>query len=326
MDRRKFPESMGGHFAAFFGHARNEFPGNYAYESGGAALYAFLLAVRPKLIHIPGYICESVPEAIKKAGIPIRKYALGWDFKITYPTRLAAGEYILVPDYFGLSDDLVRTTLRNVPPERIIVDCAQAYFADYPASVARIYSPRKFLPVADGGFVATSAALTSEPGDDEAAIANYQYLLRRTVAPGDATRPAYLKAEERMNELSLRTMSGFTKNIIRTLDQDFIRSRRRENYRILDELSGINRLKLRLGDQTPLCYPLMVRHAEKIWQVLLELCIYTPRYWPNIEPQHDFERALLHETLYLPVDHRYDVSAMLFLRETIVRLHHRFSG
>ena len=255
----------------------------------------------------------------------MRKYALGWDFKVAYPPRFGPKEYFLVPDYFGLSEHFVRTTLRNVPPERVIVDCAQAYYAAYPASIAQIYSPRKFLPVADGGFVASGMELASEPGDDAASLLNYQYLLRRTVAPADDTRSAYLESEERMEGLSLRSMSEFTKNIIRTVDQDFIRARRRENYLILDELAGINRLRPHLGDQTPLCYPLMVRDAGKIWRALLELRIYTPRYWPGIDPQDDFERALLHETLYLPIDHRYDESTMAYLRDTVLQMHHRFS-
>lgn len=322
---QQFPRAWAAIFLPFFGHESNEFPGRFSYESGTSSLYAFLLAARPKRVHIPNYICETIPYALEKAGIPTQKYAVEADFTIAYPDRLAAGEYFLVPDYFGLSADLVHDTLRRVPPERVIVDCAQAYFADYPDAVARIYSPRKFLPVADGGFVATRMDLASEPGDEQAAIANYQYLLRRTVAPVEVTRPLYLEAEERMDDLSLRAMSAFTQNIIRTLDQDFIKSRRRDNYRILEELGGINRLNLRLGAQTPLYYPLMTPHAEKIWQALLDLHIYTPRYWPNVEPRSDFEQALLHETLFLPIDHRYDAAAMVFLKDTVGQMHQRFS-
>lgn len=317
--------SMGGHFAAFWGDSHNEFPGNFSYESGGASLYAFLLAIKPRLIYIPNYICESVPYAIDKAGVPVRKYSIGPGFDISYPDHLADGEYFLVPDYFGVSADLVCGALENMPAERVIVDCAQAYFAAYPSAIARIYSPRKFLPVADGGFVATDVALASEPGDDQATIASYQYLLRRTVTPAETTREAYLDAEERMNNISLRAMSGFTGNIIRTLNQEFIKSRRRENFQILDDLSSLNRLSVRLGEQTPLCYPLMIRNAEKIWQALLRLRIYTPRYWPGIEPLSDFENALLSETLFLPLDHRYDALTMASLRDTIVQLYHRFS-
>lgn len=316
---------MGGHFSACFGHFRNELPGGFAYESARSSLYALLLTVKPSRVYIPNYICEAVPSAIRRAGFPITKYPIGLNFKVVYPDSLAVGEYLLVPDYFGLSAGLVLDALRSVSADRIIVDCAQAYFAAYPTALARIYSPRKFLPVADGGVIATDVELASEPGDDNAAIASYQYLLRRTVAPAEATRESYLEAEERVDTLSLRRMSGFTKNIIRTLDQSFIQSRRRENFRILDELANVNRLSWRLGEQTPLCYPLMIRHAEKIWKALLRLRVYTPRYWPNIEPLSDFEYALLHETLYLPLDHRYDARAMTFLKDTIMQLYHRFS-
>lgn len=316
---------MGGHFAAFFGNFYNEFPGKFAYESGGASLYAFLLAAKAKSVFIPNYICESVPDAIGKAGVSVKKYAIGPDFDISYPRHLGDGEYFLVPDYFGVSADLIHRVLKNMPLERVIVDCAQAYFAAYPAAAARIYSPRKFLPVADGGFVATNLELASEPADDQAAIAGYQYLLQRTVAPAETTRDAYLDAEERMNDVSLRAMSGFTGNIIRTLDQEFIKSRRRENFQILDELASLNRLKVRLGEQAPLCYPLMIRNAGKIWQALLRLRIYTPRYWPNVEAWSDFESALLSETLFLPIDHRYDASRMVALRDTVIRLYHKFS-
>lgn len=310
-------QSIGGHFAALFGTAQNPPPGKYSYESAGAALYALLAVKKPSAIHIPNYICEVVIRAICKAGTEIKTYGLTWDFEIVDAKPFAPDDVILIVDYYGLGAGAVRRALRTLPPDRVIVDCAQSYFAPRLPSLAQIHSPRKFLPVADGGFIRTDVELEHIKGDDQASIAHYQYLLQRTIGEPEQSRKAYLRAEQRLDEISLREMSSFTRNIISTIDTAHIRQRRRSNFEILHQLSAVNRLSLRLGDQVPLCYPLMVENGSEIRKRLLELRIFTPRYWPNIEPTTEFEDRLLNDTIFLPLDHRYDAQAMISLRELV---------
>ena len=311
-------KAIGAHFSASLGNKEHQFLANYAYESARACLYALLQAKKPTRIHVPNYMCEAIFDAISGAGVEVLKYAINENFQSAGGLDLQPNDLILLVDYFGLNEAAVLTQLASLPKSSVIVDCSQAYFQKPFDCLATIYSPRKFIPVADGGFIQTNTALPHESADERGSMERYTYLLERIDAEPEPSRDLYLQAEEGLTRISLRAMSKFSKNIINMTDRDFIAKKRVENFKILSVLSGINSLNLGPGAQVPLCYPLMVPNGFALREKLKQERIFTPKYWPNVAPMNDFENELLENTVYLPIDHRYGKEEMSRIVELVI--------
>ena len=104
-------------------------------------------------------------EAVCRAhGVDIRFYPVGADLR---PKTLQTeeGEWFYLVNFYGqLTADELNRIAGHVP--RLIVDNAQAYF-DLPLEgVDTLYTCRKFLGVADGGFVYTDAPARALPADE----------------------------------------------------------------------------------------------------------------------------------------------------------------
>lgn len=304
-------QSMGGHFSALLDSRKNLLPGNFLYESARSALYSLLKVAGPRCLHVPNYVCEAVLQAAAAADVEVKRYPLGSGFEIASELDVAPDELVLVVNYFGVCADAVERVGRKIPPQRIILDCSQAYFYSGRRYFSEIYSPRKFLPAADGGVLRCDVSPDCEPSESsQASIERYQYLLQRVVGEPELSRELYLQAEHDLEAVSSRGMSIFTRRILETTDIDFIRLRRRENFSILEGLKNVNLLSLDLGNQVPLCYPFMFKEGAKVRNKLLDMRIFTPKYWPGVVPMSDFEYSLLNEAVFLPIDHRYDAKRM----------------
>ena len=188
----------------------------------------------------------------------------------------------------------------------VVADCSQSYFQKPIDCLATIYSPRKFIPVADGGFIKTEYLLESNEADEAESLNRFQYLVNRVIGEPELSRDLYLQAENSLKNISQRAMSNFSRRIIETTNLDYIRRKRRHNFKLYSALNKFNKIKFRLDDQVPLCYPLMLKNGSNMREKLLENRILTPKYWPNIIPSNEFEAALLNEVIHLPIDHRQD--------------------
>ena len=305
--------TIGGHFSAVLENRCNPLPGKYGYESARAGLYSVLKTVNCHKVFIPHYICDAVPSTIKAAGCDVVFYSINSSFEIDEEIELAEYDIVLLVDYFGLCRTQVENQLALFPKESVIVDCSQAWFQEPFDCLATIFSPRKFLPVPDGGIVNTSLKLDSQESDEAGSLVRYKYLLERVVAEPEASRALYLESEAQLEVPNLRGMSAFTRKLIEVSDQDFIKSRRNCNWEVLSELGAFNELQFDLSEQTPLCYPLMIKGAERLRAALNRERVFTPLYWPGVACKNTHEKAMVNSTIYLPIDHRYGNADMVRL-------------
>lgn len=312
--------SIGGHFSAIAEEKDFSPPGRYGYESARASLYALLTALRPKKVHIPNYICSAIPNTLRYAGCIVETYSIGNGFRPSKKIDIRDGDLVILVNYFGLCEEVVSEQLHILPRDVVIVDNSQAYFQEAFSCLANIYSPRKFIPVADGGFIETEVPLSAEPPDEEASLRRFHYLLKRVGNEPELSRQEYLAAEKSLETPSLREMSALTRALIRAADHKLIASRRRENFCALNGLSHINEIDFKLGNQSPLAYPLMMENGRNVWEALIEMRIFTPRYWPGIHPQNLFEDRIYNNTIFLPVDHRYTNKEMSIIISNIFKL------
>ena len=322
--------TIGGHFSAFLETRQNPLPGQFSYESARSGLYAVLKAANCQRIFIPYYVCDAVPNAIRAASCALDYYSINEAFEVDEPLNLEEGDLILLVNYYGVCRTQIENQLKRFPASSVIVDCSQAYFQAPFDCLATIYSPRKFLPVPDGGVVHTGLDLEVVKPDEQTSFERYKYLLKRVTGEPEASRKVYLESEAQLEVPSLRGMSAFTRKLIEVADQDFIQVRRARNWEALVELDKENKLSFDLAGQTPICYPFMVEGAEQLRDELRKKRVLTPLYWSGVTCTNQHEVALVRNTLYLPIDHRYDESDMArlitFFKENSVILSRRDYG
>jgi hypothetical protein len=246
-----------------------------------------------------------VPAVARAAGCEVFFYSINNNFEISEDVYLVDSDLILLVNYFGLCRPQVEKQLGQFRKESVIVDCSQAYFQAPFDCLATIYSPRKFLPVPDGGVVHTSIQLEEHESDEHASIGRYRYLLERATEEPELSRTRYLAAEAQLEEPSFRRMSAFTKKIIEVTDIEFIRHKRSKNWGFLTELDASNKLKFEVDGQIAICYPLMIDNALGLQNELRKRRIFTPLYWPAVQISNTHEKDLVNNTIYLPIDHRY---------------------
>ncbi|WP_315919356.1 hypothetical protein [Mesorhizobium sp. SP-1A] len=312
--------TIGGHFSLFLTEGKTEPLYRQGYESARSALYALLCELKPTRVYVPNYICDAVSAALSKAQCNAEPYNLNKDFLPTERIILKEYEILILVNYFGLCERYIKNHINKENNQKIIVDNSQAYYQNPFDCLANIYSPRKFVPVADGGFISTTLNLPFSPSDEEASLARAKYLLKRVAREPESSRQDYLDAERSLQTPGLRAMSSLSRNLISAADHSSIISRRRANFVALESLSEMNMLKFDLGDQVPLCYPLCVEGGLRLRQHLIDRRIFTPHYWPGVTPKNDFEAKLLDQTVFIPVDHRYDSGHMRYIADTILSL------
>jgi hypothetical protein len=282
-------------------------PDALAFQSARAAFRALLEAGRPSAVWIPRYQCGSLLEPLAATGTPVRRYDLDAQLRVK-DVPLADGEWLLYVNYFGLCDANVSDVLARFPSGQVVIDNAQALFAAPRACRATLYSPRKFVGVPDGGYLATDHAVAPPAEIDTRSAQRFAHLVERIDAGAEAGYASYVRAEESLSNEPPRRMSALTRRLLAGIDYADVRARRRANFDYLHaRLGHANAFPLTAGEHAvPLCYPFLgapdTRRAE-----LFKNRIYTPCYWPEVAADPalpDVERSLAQSTLFLPCDQR----------------------
>lgn len=303
-------KTIGAHFSILVEEERNNISWSHGYESARSALYALLVTVRPARIWVPYYVCAAVNDAVKAAGVSIVNYELEKNFAPEASVVVGENDLILLVNYFGLFSEMIDQQLRRFNRLQVVVDCSQAFFDRKFDCLASIYSPRKFLPVPDGGGIIYGGQLPKLSGSNLASIRRYQCLLGRVADEPEVSRESYLTSEHSFDDISLREMSDFTSKLIQSIDVGYIAAKRRENYTALCSLNRYNELPIALNDAVPLCYVFVTDHAADLRRHLARNRVLTPKFWPDVMPVGNIERMMDSSVIFIPVDHRYSPGDM----------------
>jgi len=266
---------------------------------------------------LPYFNCDTVAAVCRRMGVTIRYYHSGADF-LPEDVVLEPGEWLYLVNYYGQIGNQQIARLQ-AHYGRLIVDNAQAYFAESVDGVPTIYTCRKFFGVADGAFVMTDARLGHELPRDE----SYQrmgFLLGRFERTASEFYKDYVANNTFFDNEPVKRMSKLTTNLLRGLDYDAIRRRREENFAYLGQrFHKQNELSL-VCSPGPFMYPLLLRGGRELRKQLQAQKIYIPTLWPDVfdicQPE-DREYDWAANILPLPVDQRYDVEDMAELADAV---------
>lgn len=296
-----------------------EIGGYFGLESfGGRELYADLLALNSarnallylikardiKKLYIPYYLCDCVSDTCDNYSCEYEYYRIGEDLLPQVEGVFSGGEYLYIVNFFGQISNEMITALKE-KYGNVIFDNVQAFFQPPVEGIDTIYSCRKFFGVPDGGYLSTDARL-SEEIEQDSSRERMTHILGRFEQTGSAFYSSYQANEAVIDELPLALMSPITKNILRAVDYDDVRSRRNANYKTLAAaLDKINPLRL-TQPEGAYVYPFYAENGMEIKRALAAKKIFVPTLWPNVlECGAEFERGLTENILPLPCDQRY---------------------
>ena len=302
-----------------------DFPHSHAiaFQSGRAAFYALINSVRPSRIWIPRYICNSMLAPILASGIAYSWYDLTHDLNVDRRIQFATGDVILYVDYFGICNRHIRGIINDFGKENVILDFSQSFFAKPGDCLGSLYSARKFVGVPDGAFLYTKA-LVERPTQllaiDSESI---PHLMGRLTDGPEKHYDSFNRHESQFDDFEARAPSQLTYRILSSIDWDYVKKCRIENFIALhDELGSTNKFPIEnIPVDAPLCYP-YVGTNDDLRSVLQRERIYVPTYWKEVLTRtnlNSIEFKLTTSLMALPYDQRYVVEDMKYLATCILK-------
>ena len=284
---------------------------------GRNALAYLLEAKGIKKLYLPYFLCDSVANVCKKYGVEVAFYHIGENW-LPKDLVIDGDAWLYIVNFYGqiTREDLAR--LAEVH-NNVIIDNAQAYFDAPLANVDTLYTCRKFFGVSDGAILYTNSKLERSLEIDES-FNRIHYILGRY----ERTASEFYEEAAQNNDIfdnePIKEMSRLTKNLLRSIDYEYVKQVRTNNFAYLHEkLREVNKLNIRLIEGA-FMYPLLIDDGMKIRKQLQQMKIYIPTLWPNVleecEPD-TLEYKFAAEILPIPVDQRYGFKDMEHLVEVI---------
>ncbi len=273
--------------------------------NSGRNCFEYILRVRGyKRIYMPYYTCQVMFDTANEVGVEIAYYMINEQLEPIDLPVLQRGEAFLYTDYYGLKQACVRKLAAQYG-NQLVVDNAQAFYAEPVAGIDTFYSPRKFFGVPDGGYLFTDARSEMEFPQAES-MQRMSHLLKRLENGAEAGYADYHREEESLDHCPIERMSKITEAMLSSIYYDEAAKIRRRNYKLLHEyLSESNLIQLSMDeDAVPMVYPYMTRDSM-LRKRLIENKVYIATYWPNVDNRSLHEMILKTNLLPLPIDQRY---------------------
>lgn len=324
---------LGGEFEIDLSTQRDTFqpaPDTYYYASGRAALYQILKSLGKKVnkIWFPDWLCHTMVDAAKQAGIEYTFYALDDFFQASLSALDASvfkdGDLVLLINYFGLQD-LTGTAkvIKDAYPNSIVIeDDVQAYYSfaetTNPYADYRFTSLRKTFAIPDGGLVYTKRPmpLVTQPNT----FAKYKIdagvmkLHRGEQGVKDEDYLALFEKGSALIDDNYESMMSYDAEMLFVgTDFQWVKQKRQENAAYLIE--GLNSLGIKTmidvpNDSVPLFVPIWLEDRDAIRKSMFQHEVFCPVHWPleGLSLKKGAEMAQ-HE-LSLIVDQRYSKEDM----------------
>lgn len=261
-----------------------------------------------KRLWIPYFTCDVVIQPINLLQVPYSYYHINANLTIAKKIVLAEGDYILYTNYYGIMDAYCNS-LALIYGHHLIIDNAQALYAEPIDGINSFYSPRKFMGVPDGGIAYTNNVYNGYLPKD-ISYDRCSHLLKRHDLDPLVGYQDFRDNANKITESSMAEMSNLTEALISSIDYDAIREQRLSNFKYLHKhLSSFNGLQLPALDTItcPLVYPFYAKDPE-LKALLISNQVYVATYWPNVlewcTPE-DIEYELTTHIIAIPVDQRY---------------------
>lgn len=306
-------KAIGGYFSL----ETNRFLNGYIHTKGihlnsGRNALEYILKSIPIIqrLYIPYYTCDVVLEPINKLGIPYGYYRIDEHLELAEEIQLDKDEYLLVTNYFGIKDAYIKKLAKQYG-KQLIVDNAQALYAEPLEGIKIVFSPRKFVGIPDGGIAYIDNGVDIADMEQDVSYNRCSHLLKRLDLGAEAGYNDFRANSRQLVNQPIRRMSNLSWNLLQGIDFEEIMKRRRKNFMQLHKvLSSINRLHIpETGTfMCPMIYPLLTSDIT-LKKHLIDNKIFVATYWPNVLEwckEDMLEYELASKIVAIPIDQRYE--------------------
>lgn len=302
---------IGGYFSLELNQReKNSFHSGGIYLNSGRNALEYILRSLPRIskLWIPYFTCDVVLEPLRKLDILYGFYHINEKLELCEDIQLEPDEYFLVTNYYGIKDRYIQE-LSLKYSSRLIVDNAQALFAEPIQGVKSVYSPRKYVGIPDGGIAYIEAGLDINQYDRDVSYERCSHLLKRLDLGAGAGYVDFKKNSCKLQGQPIKRMSRLTQKLFQSIDFEHIRNIRRDNFQLLHNcLSEANILSIPELDSfsCPLVYPYYTNDYT-LKKRLIENRIFVATYWPNVLDwcsSETLEYKLANGIIAIPLDQR----------------------
>lgn len=309
-------KEIGGYFELEESSGSEYYKDLYRVNLGRTALLWLAESRGIKHLHMPCYICASVIESCKKAGIFLHFYQLGNDLvpQLSVKQPLAEDTFLYLVNYYGqlTNEQILRYKEKY---GNIIVDHTQGFFQRPIPHVDTIYSCRKYFGVSDGAYLSTDIELTSGKETDHS-NERMAHILGRYEVDARSFYGQMLDNASHYHSEAIRTMSRLTRNLLRSIDYEKARIQREKNYQLLKELLPSANPFTQTVPEGPFAYPYYHQDGIRLRRELAAKNIFVQTNWTNIlkdMPKSSLEYDWAANILPLPCDQRYGEEEMNYI-------------
>ena len=318
---------------------------NFSYFNSGRAaieaLLSFLKENASSKVWLPSYNCSSVYDAAKRAGLDISLYAVDKELLIenSFFETLKEGDVLYLVNFFGRKEaETTYKEINNAKKKGVIVieDLSLSLLSEGENIGIGDYvigSIRKWLPIPDGGFVASRKELPvflkATAANDytlyyfAAQVMKSQYLQDPSLDKQVFLNLSNKGMEALFSDYTIREISEVSKRVINSTNLKEVASRRMQNYYYLYEcLHDIKEIKLMVEpsmENVALGMVICVEERDALFSYLIKNGVYCNIHWRENESTVQFEdsRYLSQHCLTLPCDQRYGTEQMNHIYKTI---------
>lgn len=311
---RTFGGYMGLQLSDNYSYYPNLIPLNTARNS-----LEYILRIREyDTIYLPYFTCEVILEPIIKLGLTYHYYKI--DDQLNPIVDYVPGERtcFLYTNYFGMKSKTVKALAKSI--NNLIIDSAQAFYAEPVPGIDTFYSCRKFFGLPDGAYLYTASGKRLTVGQDSS-FARFSHLIKAIDQNTEAGYADFVENDATLNNNDIQIMSPITRKLLAGIDYEQCADIRRQNFAFLHErLADRNSLKFDLQlDDVPMVYPLLINQPD-LNKRLIEKKVFVATYWPNVfdwTAPESTEFYLSENIVPLPIDQRYNVEDMRHMLEIV---------
>lgn len=323
------------------------------YQSGRNVIESLLLFLKEKgkvkQILLPDYMCGTVKDAVIRAGFKPVYYKIDRNYDFApeeIEEKLSQGACLFVAHYFGKKMNrnlLARVMSWKEQGITVIEDVTLSLFScDENSGVGfgnyTLGSIRKWLPVPDGGFVASrSDELPAQmQGSCVSKYTDFYYMvqaMKKEYIQGGCNNKELKKVymdyyalsiKELFSDYTLYPMSDWTGNYLKNYDRQQLIERRCNNYdylyRGLSELDFLKVAVKREEGYLPFGMVVLVENRDEMLKYLIENNVYCNVHWRLEESSENPELTYLSQhSITIPCDQRYGLEEMDYILDTIKR-------
>lgn len=313
--RDKFIFPIGGYFELeLFNRNTFFYQDSIRYQSARSAFMALIRIGKPERIWIPRYICDAMVKPIEMSNVECIWYDIDDQLSVNDDIALNKNDWLLYVNYYGLCNKNINNLLSRFSPKQIVLDFSQSFFQSPVGVLATIYSPRKFFGIPDGGLLITRfLEMPLEKQQDDASVQRMSHLIKRLGGSAEVGYSDFERAEMSLSDIFPKRMSKLTEKILASVNFEYVKKKRNENFfQLHNKLGAMNLFKFDgMNVSAPLCYPFLT-NDNSLRQHLIHNKIYIPTYWKDAmhRVSEEWAEKMIINCLPLPIDQRYGQEEM----------------